>query len=80
MTRKPEEYNGGAKADDQGRGMTRLIAAPRAGDRKQDMTRAIRHGTGKEAGEGEATWHEGMTRMPEENTMAVLRPTVEDGA
>ena len=32
MTRMPEEYNGGAKADDQGRGMTRLIAAPRADD------------------------------------------------
>ena len=26
------EYNGAAKADDQGRGMTRLIAAPRADD------------------------------------------------
>ena len=35
MTRKPEEYNGGTKADDQGRGMTRLIAAPRAGDRSR---------------------------------------------
>ena len=32
MTRMPEEYNGVAKADDQGRGMTRLIAAPRADD------------------------------------------------
>ena len=54
MTRKPEEYNSGTKADDQGRGMTRLIVAPRANDCKQDMTRAIRHGAGKEVGEGEA--------------------------
>ena len=30
MTRMLEEYNGGAKANDQGRGMTQLIAAPRA--------------------------------------------------
>ena len=55
MARTPEEYNGGAKADNQGRGITQLIVAPRAGDQKQDMTQAIWHGAGKEAGEGEAT-------------------------